>query len=47
MNVFARKAFERLNVEANRTGSNPRQHSSRLARGTEWSQYGHDAIAFV
>jgi hypothetical protein len=46
MNLFARKAFEGLNVEANRARGNPRQHSSRLARGAEWSQDGHDAIAF-
>jgi hypothetical protein len=45
MNVFASKALE-LNVEANRAGGNPRQHSSRLARGAEWFQDGHDAIAF-
>jgi hypothetical protein len=46
MNLFARKAFEGLNVEANRARGNPRQHGSRLARGAEWSQDGHDAIAF-
>src|SRR3954447_2015178 len=43
MNLFARKAFEGLNVEANRGRGNPRQHGSRWA---EWSQDGHDAIAF-
>ena len=46
MDVIARRAFERPDVEANRAGGNPRQHSSRLARGAEWSQDGHDAIAF-
>ena len=46
MNLFARKAFEGLNVEANRARGNPRQHGSRLARWAEWSQDGHDAIAF-
>src|SRR3954465_8045809 len=43
MNLFARKAFEGLNVEANRGRGNPRQHGARWA---EWSQDGHDAIAF-
>src|SRR3954463_16198289 len=43
MNLFARKAFEGLNVEANRGRGNPRQHGSRWA---EWSQDGYDAIAF-
>ena len=36
MDVFARRAFERLDVEANGAGGNPRQHGSRLARGAEW-----------
>ena len=46
MDVIARRAFERPDVEANRTGGNPRQHGSRLAHGAKWSQDGHDAIAF-
>ena len=46
MDVIARRAFERPDVEANRAGGNPRQHGSRLAHGAEWSQDGHDAIAF-
>ena len=46
MNVSARKAFERLDVEADRAGGTTRQHGSRLARGAEWSQDSHDAIAF-
>src|SRR3954451_393615 len=46
MNLFARKAFEGLNVEANRARGNSRQHGSRLVRWAEWSQDGHDAIAF-
>ena len=46
MDVIARWAFERPDVEANRAGGNPRQHGSRLAFGAEWSQDGHDAIAF-
>ena len=33
MDLFARRAFERPDVEANRAGGNPRQHGSRLARG--------------
>ena len=46
MDVIARRAFERPDVEANRAGGNPRQHGSRLAHGAKWSQDGHDAIAF-
>ena len=46
MDVIARRAFERPDVEANRAGGNPRQHGSCLARGAKWSQDGHDAIAF-
>ena len=46
MDVIARRAFERPDVEANRAGGNPRQHGSRLAQGAEWSLDGHDAIAF-
>jgi hypothetical protein len=45
MDVIARRAFERPDVEANRAGGNPCQHGSRLARGAKWSQDGHDAIA--
>jgi hypothetical protein len=45
MDVIARRAFERPNVEANRAGGNPRQLGTRLAHGAEWSQDGHDAIA--
>ena len=33
MDVIARGAFERPDVEANRAGGNPRQHGSRLAHG--------------
>ena len=44
MDVIARGAFERPDVEANRAGGNPRQHGSRLAHGAEWSD-DHDAIA--
>ena len=47
MDVIARGAFERPDVEANRAGGNPRQHGSRLAHGARWSQEGHDAIALV
>jgi hypothetical protein len=43
MDVIARRAFERPDVEANRARGNSRQHGSRLAHGTEWSQDGHDA----
>ena len=46
MDVIARRAFERPDVEANRAGGNPRQHGSCLAHGAKWSQDGHDAIAF-
>ena len=46
MEVIARRAFERPDVEANRAGGNPRQDGSRLAHGAKWSQDGHDAIAF-
>ena len=46
MDVIARRAFERPDVEANRAGGNPRQHGSRLAHGAKWSQDGRDAIAF-
>jgi hypothetical protein len=46
MDVVARRAFERLNVEADRAGSNPHQLGADLAGGAEWSQDAHDAIAF-
>jgi hypothetical protein len=47
MDLFARRAFERPDVEANRAGCNPRQHGSCLAGGAKWtSQDDHDAIAF-
>jgi hypothetical protein len=36
------RAFERLDVEADGVGGNARQHSSRSARGAEWSPV-HDA----
>ena len=46
MDVIARRAFERPDVEANRAGCNPRQHGSCLAGGAKWtSQDDHDAIA--
>ena len=44
--MFARRAFERPNVKADGAGCNPREHRSCLARGANWSQDGHDAIAF-
>jgi hypothetical protein len=44
MDVFARRALERPDVEANGAGCHPRQHGSRLARGAEGS-LDHDAIA--
>ena len=46
MDMIARKAFERLDVEANRAGGNPHQHGSCLAHGAKWSLDDHDAIAF-
>jgi hypothetical protein len=45
MDLFASRAFERLDVEANGAGSNLHQLGARLARGAEWSR-DHDAIAF-
>jgi len=45
--VFARRAFERPNVKADGAGRNPREHRPCLARGANWSQDGHDAIAFL
>ena len=45
MDMIARGAFERPDVEANWAGCNPRQHSSYLAGGADWSPDGHDAIA--
>ena len=47
MDVIARRALERPDVEANGAGCNPRQHGSCLAGGAKWtSQDDHDAIAF-
>ena len=46
MDVMARRALERLDVEANRAGGNPCQHSCRFARGAEWSLV-HDASPLV
>jgi hypothetical protein len=43
MDVIARRAFERPDVEANRAGGNPRQLGTRLAYGAEWSLDDHDA----
>ena len=45
MDMMARRAFEGPDVEADGAGSNPRQHSSCLAGGADWSPDGHDAIA--
>jgi len=43
--MIARRAFEGLDVEANRAGCNPRQHRSRLAHGAKGSsQVDHDAM---
>ena len=47
MDVIARRAFERPDVKADGARCNPREHRSCLARGANWSQDGHDAIAFV
>ena len=41
--MFARRAFERPDVEANRAGDNPRQLGTHLAYGAEWSLDDHDA----
>ena len=46
MDVIARRAFERPNVEADGAGCNPHERGSCLARGAKWSQDEHDAIAF-
>jgi hypothetical protein len=43
MDMIARRAFERSDVEADGAGRNPREHRSCLARGANWSQDGHDA----
>jgi hypothetical protein len=45
MDLFACRAFERLDVEANGPGRSPHQLGARLARGAKWS-LDHDAIAF-
>ena len=45
MDLFARRAFERLDVEADRAGSNSHQLGARLAHGAKGS-LDHDAIAF-
>jgi hypothetical protein len=47
MDVIARRAFERPDVEAHRAGCNPRQHRSCLAGGANWSPDGHDASPLV
>jgi hypothetical protein len=47
MDVFARRALERPDVEANRAGCNPREHGSCLAGGADWSSDGHDASPLV
>jgi len=46
MDMVARRAFERSDVEAHGAGGNSRPHGSRLARGAKRSQDDHDAIAF-
>jgi len=45
MDVIARRAFERPDVEAHRPRCNPRQHCACLAGRAKWSQDDHDAIA--
>ena len=42
---MARRALERSDVEANRARCNPRQHSSCLAGGADWSPDGHECFA--
>ena len=46
MDMIARRAFERPDVQAHGAGCNPRQHGSCLARGHTGSQDVHEAIAF-
>jgi hypothetical protein len=46
MDVMARRAFERLDVEANGAGGNARQHQFALAQGAERSLV-HDASPLV
>ena len=46
MDMIARRAFERSDVEADGARCNARQLGSRLAHGAEWLLDGHDAIAF-
>ena len=41
MDVIARRAFERPDVEANRASGNPRQLGARLAHRAEWSLDDH------
>jgi hypothetical protein len=43
MDVIARRALKRPNVEAQGAGCNPRQLGSCVARGAKWSDDDHDA----
>jgi len=47
MDVIARRAFARPDVEAHRAGCNPRPHGSCLAHGANWSTADHGCFAFV
>ena len=47
MDVIARRALERPDVEAQAAGGDAGQLGSCLARGAKWSQDDHDAIALV
>ena len=47
MDMIARRAFERSDVEADGAGRNPREHRSCLARGANWSQDGHELRLLV
>jgi hypothetical protein len=43
MDVIARRALKRLDVETCGTGRNPHQRGSCLAREAKWSDNDHDA----
>jgi hypothetical protein len=47
MDVIARRALKRLNVEAQEAGCNARQPGSCLARGAKWSDDDHDASPWI
>lgn len=46
MDVFAGRAFEGPNVEAQGSGGDAGQVGSFSARGAKWSEDDHDALKF-